>query len=334
MKFVKMIFGVASAFLIGCCSVSCAEQKHTPISGTFISFTYGLHQNWDQARWSKEFEAMEKLKFDTLIVQAVAKRDPNSGKVISYYRSKAFKIDRLYVDWILSEAEKRGWKVYLGGFSDATGEDANKAKFVELNKRIANELYSAYKSCKSFAGFYISTEPLLNEADNAGDDVIYKVYVKYLKKKYPLKKVIVSPYFITDASARCKKQGMKQWWHNRSPDEMAQQVCAFLKKCPVDIIALQDSTCWDVTMADLRTYLPKIAESVRLAGKEFWVDMEVFDTRGHTLYEPASINRIMEQIEIEKEYKCVMYCFNWCMDPNGSEETKTLYNQYYDAYFK
>jgi len=198
---------------------------------------------------------------------------------------------------------------------------------------VADELYSKYNSFKSFAGFYISTEPLLNEAEKVGSASIYSVYGTYLKTKYPEKKVVIAPFFATDASARCRKKKLTKWWRDRSPEEMAAQTRSFLKKCPVDIMALQDSTCWDVTMADLRKYLPVIAHAVRAEGREFWIDTEVFSTSDYENYRPAPISRIAEQIEIEKNYKCVMYCFNWNMDPNGSAETRSLYTQYRNMYF-
>ncbi|MEN6383638.1 MAG: DUF4434 domain-containing protein [Phycisphaerales bacterium] len=333
MNFLKITISVFAIVVIICISLSMAGEKQSPISGTFVSFAWH-HQNWDQLRWAKEFEAMAKLKFDTLIIQSVARLEPDSDKVISYYSSKSYQTKWPHVDWILNEADRRDWKVYLGGVADDTGEYDNDPEFVELSKKIADELYSSYKMHKSFAGYYIATEPLLNEAGKYGKRAIYKVYGKYLKEKYPEKKVVLSPYFITDASVRCKKSGLKKWWHDRNPKEMAKQATLFLKNCPVDIVALQDSTCWDVTMDDLRKYLPEISQNVQAAGREFWVDMEVFDTYGHTTYAPAPIQRIMEQIEVEKKYKCVMYTFNWCMDPNGTEHSKALYEQYYNAYFK
>jgi hypothetical protein len=325
---------IAFLTILFCSTIAFSQQKSTPIKGTFISLAFGLHQGWTKEDWDAEFEAMAKLKFDTLIVQSSARFDPNLGKVVSFYQGKNFKVERPHIDWIMCQAENRGWKVFLGGFSDSTGDDANKAEFIELNKKISDEIYSKYKSFKSLSGFYISTEPLLNEAATAVNDRVYSDYGNYLKKKYPNMKVAISPYFITDATPRMKKQGLKKWWHDRTPDEMAQQTACFLKVCPADIMAVQDSTCWDVTMADLRKYIPKIAEAVTSTGCEFWVDMEVFDTTNHTKDVPASIERIKEQIDIEKNYKCIMYSFDWCMSPSGTDAMKTLYKQYSDAFFK
>jgi len=315
------------------CSLSCIGKTQSPIKGTFISLASDLHIGWNECDWAREFESMSKLGFDTLIIQCVAKIDPNSGQVICFYNTSKFKIVRCQTDWIIAEAEKRGWKVYIGGIEDNVGDDADNPKFLELSKMVSDEIYSKYHSFKSFAGFYISTEPMLNDAGEAGSAAIYSVYGKYLKTKYPDKKVVISPFFATDASRRCRKQNLIKSWHDRSPDEMAAQTRSFLKKCPVDIVAVQDSTCWDVTMVDLRKYLPVIAAAVRAEGRDFWVDTEVFSTSDYENYSPASIKRIAEQIEIEKNYKCVMYCFNWNMDPNGSEETKSLYRQYRNMYF-
>jgi len=315
------------------CCLDCIGKTQSPIKGTFISLASDLHLGWNERDWAREFESMSKLGFDTLIIQCVAKIDPNSGQVICFYNTSKFKIDRCQTDWIIAEAEKRGWKVYTGGIEDNVGDDANNPKFLELSKMVSDEIYSKYHLFKSFAGFYISTEPMLNDAGEAGSAAIYSVYGKYLKTKYPDKKVVIAPFFATDASKRCKKKNLTKWWHDRSPDEMAAQMRSFLKKCPVDIVAVQDSTCWDVTMTDLRKYLPVIADGVRAEGREFWVDTEVFSTPDYENYSPAPISRIAEQLEIEKNYKCIMYCFNWNMDPNGSEETRNLYRQYRNMYF-
>jgi hypothetical protein len=314
------------------CCLSSFAKTQSPIKGTFISLASDLHVGWNERHWAREFESMSKIGFDTLIIQCVAKIDPNS-ELICYYNSSKFKIVRSHIDWILAEAEKRGWKVYTGGIQDNDESEANNPEFIELSKKIADELYYKYNSYKSFAGFYISTEFMLNDADKSASAVIYTDYSKYLKTKYPDKKIVISPFFATDASRRCRMRNLTKFWHDRSPDEMAEQMRSFLKKCPADIVAVQDSTCWDVTMADLRKYLPVIADAVQVEGREFWVDTEVFFTPDYENYSPAPISRIAEQLEIEKKYKCVMYCFNWNMDPNGTEQTKSLYRQYRNMYF-
>lgn len=315
------------------CSLSCIGKTQSPIKGTFISLASDLHIGWTEREWAREFEAMAKIGFDTLIIQCSAKIDSNSNEVVCFYNSGKFKIVRGQIDWILAESEKRGWKVYTGGIEDDDADDSNNLKFLELSKIVADDIYNKYHSFKSFAGFYISTELMLNDAAEAGPKAIYSDYGKYLKTKFPDKKVVVSPYFVTDASRRCRIRNLTKSWHDRTPDEMAAQVKSFLKKCPVYIVAVQDSTCWDVTMDDLRKYLPVIADAVRSQGREFWVDTEVFITSDYEHYTPAPISRITEQLEIEKNYKCVMYCFNWNMDPNGSAETKNLYRQYSEMYF-
>lgn len=143
-----------------------------PLRGSFVMFD----REMPSERWGKELDSMQDVGMDTLVVLAVGHLRKNSNDPLGYspssdgmlFQSKwaaahdAPAADRL--EMILSLADKRGMKVYVGSMqteSDwTTGLEL--AALRAYNERIAAEIIERYASHQSLTGWYFPQEIWMN----------------------------------------------------------------------------------------------------------------------------------------------------------------------------
>ncbi|MEN6385053.1 MAG: DUF4434 domain-containing protein, partial [Phycisphaerales bacterium] len=261
------------------------------------------------------------------------------GTISAYFHSDNYPIfnyEFTPIDTVLDIADRRGYNVYIGMYERPGSLDD---EIYNNTVTVSNELMSKYGTHPSFTGFYILQEPLLNEGEATGSLKIFRDVTTYLHTNFSSKKTAIAPYFIADASARLAANGGTQWWHDRTPAEMAYQAKRFAELTDIDLMLVQDSTCWDTTVAQISAYMFAIAPEVESTGCEFWTDMEMFAwANNYTEFVLAPISRIAGQIAAESSYKKVMFTF-WYMDPDElgyyqqiDPARVQLYNNYTNAF--
>jgi len=105
-----MLFLSASAAIVE------AAKASNKLNGVFVTLnTPWRHISLTADEWGNEFDAMEALGIDTLIVQYVV-RDYDNGSFKAAYPSSTFQqeADTNQIRYILDQADARGFKVYLG----------------------------------------------------------------------------------------------------------------------------------------------------------------------------------------------------------------------------
>jgi Domain of unknown function (DUF4434) len=329
---------LASALLVaGALGCQGGTSRTKPVRGTFVVLnSWGMHDEYGPAEWRGEFDRMADIGFNTVIVQAVVEEAYEGRPSGAYYRSDAFARLRPHVESILDEADARGWRVFLGLYDRLNAW--NYAALVQEQSRVvAAELYASYGSRRSFAGWYLNVEPLLNESSPPANLEFYRDLTAFLKRSFAGKQVAIAPYMIVDAAgAKCEgSQATPQWWRDRTPVEMAHEAAVLVSEIDPDVFILQDALSGTTTPDLFQAYVPGVAEAVRAAGKEFWLDMAVFDLSDacdpYSLV-PASIDRVEQQLRMEDGYPIVAYAFRPCMDPTVSAEARSLYEGYRKRY--
>ena len=287
-----------------------ARDGLPPISGTFVSFYWSRQSNYTALDWDKEFEKMSAIGINKIIILGAYVEGYGSNEVLSFDS---------HMENVLRNADQRNMQVYMGPYDlKAHWETAEKtAKMEAKNKEYATILYNKYKTHKSFVGWYITSEPLLNDTyDNFS--LITNITSHY-KSLDPNLKVLAAPYFF----AECKPDRFRcngQWWSNLTPTEIGEQVKKFFQNTGIDIIAVQDGVgASKITIPELALFLPEMDKAAKSIGKEFWVDMETFKyNSNNTQFIVTSFAELLPQLDIENDYTIVSYIFYPYMYNNGS----------------
>ncbi len=321
-----------------------------PLRGSFLTFDRGL----PPALWAMEFDFMQAVGMDTVIVLAVGHLRSNSADPLRYsvstdgllYPSKwaptlnARADDRL--ETILSLADQRGTKVYIGLLqteSDwSTGLEF--AALREYNKRIAAEILERYRTHPSLVGWYFPQELWMNWVKYYGRDyygtAVLRDFVADMKR--------IDPDKITAATVVFKKEkdGLMP---PLTASDLENIMTNFLQTTRVDILMPQDGVGAQAGAAPI-TELPAYFAAMANARNEAGVGtvllaiVETFTAApdlSSDRYPPASISRIEAQLTAVGPYVSgsVSWIFGHDMSPQATyypEQAAALYRDYQARY--
>ncbi len=312
--------------------------KAAPFSSTFITFSWSQNTKFTLTDWQREFADMNKIGIKTLIVSAIATKGTMAGvddNMLVYYDTDLYSSNRaplLHLKTIMDLADQYKMNVYLTPFvlGNEYTSDAKKKEFLDVSQKMATEILAKYGQRPSFLGWYLPAEQLLNYP--VPDTYVIDL-AKYYKSITPTKKIIVAPYYIapcTPGRFRCDGQ----WWPNQNPNQMAQNAKTYMQAVGADIMAVQDGTGGsEITLDELKSYLPPMAAAVTSIGKEFWIDVEMFKHNSdRTQYVSLDSTYLDQKIAIEKSYPLTMWIYNPNLSPQGGDASKQLYDYYYQNY--
>lgn len=236
------------------------------ITGTFLDeLTVDIaSNNWSASEWDREFEIMNSVGIDTVIVI----RPGNGSRAL--FESEVLKkhvnllpvYDNLF-ETFLDLSEKYGMQLYSGTYHSGGEFITNPDREIEINKAFIEEILEKYGSRKAFAGWYLSSE--IGKQNEAGVKTLRELG-KVCKGRSPNDTVLISPYM----------WGCKQFddpitpeRHEKEWDEIFAQLEGF-----VDIVAFQDG---NVGYDDLSTYLDINLKLLKKYGMTAWSNVETFD---------------------------------------------------------
>lgn len=323
------VIGLSSYYLIPKkqpISISQVSTNAAPISGTFISFVWGLTSQFTPEQLQSEFEDMSAIGINTIIIAGV--HTANFG----HYNLPDTTHYNL-LDSIFKLAAQYSMRVYFApvDYYNYFSSPENTANLDRLSKKYATEIAEkGYTNKPEFSGWYITQEFLLNTDDQNFSNI--RSLVDHYKIITPNKKVIASPYYLSPCypgKIRCTNQ----WWPNKTPAEMAENAKKFMQATNVDIMAIQDGVgSSGITTEELNQYLPAINQAVTSIGKEFWVDAETFRmTVNSSAQVPAKIDSLVEQMNTVKKYPVVIWLYHYLSRQNNTA-SQTLFNDYVSHY--
>lgn len=331
---IALIFSVVNSSLTN--TRTKAFKPNSPISGTFLSFPFAKSRNFTDTDWQKQFDVMNNIGIDTLIIGGILTKGYEQEAPIAYYRSTKYSTQatpaKPHLDTILDLATKYKMKVYIAPV-DRSENWVHVDEHISLSLSVAQELYDkGYTTHPQFSGWYLQQEPFLNQ-----DYTDYSSWKKLTEtfKRLANKPVIISPYFIAPCNGdKTKLRCENQWWQDRTSEEIAIRAQRVMQGTEADIMAVQDGVgASGVSLQELTDYIPRIEQKLKEIGKEFWVDAEIFryDTT-RTKFIPASINDLVNQLFTLKNYKIVVWIFEHYMGPYFSNESHKLYADYITQY--
>jgi len=320
------------------------------LRGSFLTFDRELPREL----WAKEFDDMQAVGMDMMVVLAVGHLRSNPADPLRYslaadgllYPSKwapapdARADDRL--ETILSLADERGMKVYIGSLqteSDwTTGLEF--AALREYNKRIASEILERYRTHPSFVGWYFPQELWMNWVKYYGRDyygtAVVRDFVADMKR--------IDPDKTTAATVVFKKEG-DGLMPPLTASDLESVMTNFLQTTRVDILMPQDGVgamAGAAPITELPAYFAAMARARDEAGAGtlLLAIIETFTAApdlSRDRYAPASIARVEQQLNAVGPYVSgsVSWIFGHDMSPQATyypEKAAALYRDYRARY--
>ena len=294
-----------------------------PINATFIDeITYDIvPQYWSKKDWSNDLDNMKNVGINTLVIM----RSIFYGKMI--YDSDVFNykktFDYDFIDFILSEAQKRDMKVFIGlHIKDLTWGDGDYEYELKQNKIFIKEILDKYEKYSSFIGWYIPHE--------AGS-LIYNfketldVMCKYCKEVTPDKLVIISPFF----------RGQNYYPQPLTPKETYDVWDVLFKDSGeyIDICAFQDGTC---LLSDYEAYFNEAKKICDKYNVSLWANIETFERDEKSTFPPIDFDVLKHKISMAKKYVSGMITFEFShfLSPNSIYEKAKENNKLYIKEYK
>ena len=291
-----------------------------PITGTFIDeITYDIpSSNWSHEQWAADFDNMKAVGIDTLVFI----RGGFEGRTV--FPSENFFCLRKddFVEFVLTEAEKRGMSVYIGLYiSNLTWNDGDVKGEVEANKLFIAEVVKRYGKHKSFVGWYIPHEVAGNSFNI---ERLTKSLSAMCKDATPDKLVLLSPFFKEETTDH------KPFTAQRFYDEWDGIFGSFGND--VDICAYQDGS------ASLKNVVEYFKAAKRLCdghGIKLWSNVETFERDVRKLYFPVPFELLQTKIELLKPYveKSITFEFSHFLSPQSIFPSARNLNKLYVDYY-
>ncbi len=296
-------------------------MKKGPITGTFIDeITYDMpSSNWSQEQWKKEFDYMQDVGIDTLILV----RGFFAGR--SIYPSRVCHTEEAedFAGFVLEQAERRRMDVFFGLYiSNLTWNDGDAATEIRRNKPFIDEVLRRYGQHPSLKGWYIPHETCCDEL-NIGE--VMHGLSGICKEKAPDKSILISPFFKTNltcpGAALTPQQHYEEW--DRIFDRVGENI---------DICAFQDGTAPLDQFDDYFGYTEKLCEKYHI---HHWANLETFERDVRSLYYPISFPLLKQRLEHHKKYaeKIITFEFSHFLSPQSINPSARNLNHLYKTYY-
>jgi hypothetical protein len=291
------------------------------ITGTFLDeITHDIPSaNWGPEEWAADFDAMQAVGIDTVILIRAGYRDRatfNSEALAAEYPMRPVYLD--LVDLFLAQAERCGMTFYFGVYdSGRFWRQGQPEREIEINLRFTEEVARKYAGRAAFGGWYMSHE--ISEYDE-GAMRLYERLARHVKglKDRP---VLMSPYM----------RGRKQFEDPITPEEHEghwDRVFARLRDF-VDIVAFQDG---QVDFQELPAFMEINTRLARKHGLKSWSNVETFERGMPINFLPINWPNLRYKIEVAEAArveKLITFEFSHFLSPNSMyPSAHTLYRRY------
>lgn len=293
-----------------------------PLGGSFLNF----YRNFPLSHWAQEFDWMRQISMSNIVVVAAGGLRPDSADSTGYSLSgegllyPSMQIDSSLrpttdrLEMILSLADQRGMKVYLGSlqtYNDwSTGTEFDALR--KWNKLVAQEILANYGHHPSLEGWYFTQELWMN-------------WIKYYGATYYGLGVMAN--YVTDMKSLDAKRPVsaavvfKKDGYGAMPgiavNEIAGLTQTLLTATQIAILMPQDGAGAEAgapLVSDLPSYFEAMRNGIAGAntGAVLWSTVETFTAIpnvSNDRYPPASAGRIQSQVNSVRPY--VSGFVNW-----------------------
>jgi hypothetical protein len=297
------------------------EPSGLPITGTFLDeISLDIpSQNWGPDEWRADFDAMQAIGIDTVVIIRGGLRDKTifPSKVIVHDPGE----DLAHI--FLDLAGEHGMRLFFGTYDSwEWARNGTWKEEIAINKRFMNEILERYGSHGSFAGWYLSHETSHNRFHFPD---LYRELSEEAKRLTPEKPVLISPFY--PSKKVYGDEGME-------PERFADDWRRMLEGVSsIDYVAFQDGTA-DLNELDL--YLAQAKLVTDELGIELWNNAETFSREWPQELPPIDFEELREKIVIAGRYatKNITFEFSHFMSPNSIYPAARELHKRYREHFR
>lgn len=329
MQFLQSFFSKALILLVNlavlCSPLGSLKQMNKPIlNGSFVQPE--LLDSWSDDEWEKEFEIMQNLGMDHLILQWTA--DSKARTAVYPTKIKEFEqeTDSDVIAKLLAMGQKFNISIFLGlqlhedWFENYVNDLEWLDEQSEISRELIVEIEALYGDTRAFKGWYLPFEvdnwnfPTKKEWLRLAD--FYNKTIHELEKVSVEKRVMISPFFNT--AGGLDVAGWQEMW------------TTILQRSEIDIIALQDGMGVNhAKREELPTWFDATHTAIRESGKhtELWADTETFTSENS----PMMIADMVGNMKVVQKYvdQYTSFSFNHYLSPQlESKEASKAYEDY------
>jgi len=301
------------------------------ITGTFLDeISHDIpHQNWSEKEWDQDFQYMESIGIDTVILIRAGYR-----KFITYPSSYLIKkgcympsTDLL--DMFLRLAKKYDMTFYFGLYDSGEYWDTgNLSNEIEHNKYVIEEVWKNYgEKYESFGGWYISGE-ISRKTKGAID--AFSSLGKQCKEVSGGLPTFISPWIdgkkavMSATGILTKDESVSVQEHEKEWDEIFDGI-----KDNVDACAFQDG---HIDYDELDAFFEVNKKLADKYGLKCWTNAETFDRDMPIKFLPIKFDKLRMKLEAAKRAgyeKGITFEFSHFMSPQSAYlQAGHLYNRY------
>ena len=318
-------------------AASLANEGHPVADGSFIQ--WWLVKDWDDSRWTNEFNALKEAGMSYLVLAPTAFRHSSEDVTETIYPTsvEGFRIMKDengdeypdIVDACLRNAQEAGIKVFLGlnsgdgWWDNQSNEEWLTARMEEGNK-VADELWSLYggKYADTICGWYWCWEAdnLNLKLENQSAEIFARaisINIDHLQATGKRLPVMFCPFMN---------------YRLNTPREYAdvwEYIFANSSLGAGDIFCPQDGIgAGGQTMDTVAQWFAALREAVNTKpGLKFWADVETFDATDWTA---GTIGRFVTQLELVRPYVDNYITFAYCHYYSPYNVDPGFHNTYVD----
>lgn len=294
------------------------------------------HQNWSDKEWDRDFQAMQAIGITTVVMIRCGLRQwlTYPSKILMRERG-AYEPPVDLIDMFLTLAEKYNMQFWVGTYVGDKGEKKNEEGLsvsdiddpraeIELDKRIASEIWERYGHRKAFRGWYLSKEISTNVKYIVDEFVELGKHCKDISNNLP---IMISPGMLGRKAWRQGEDAARDLdfeRHQKDWDEIMGRISGI-----VDIIAFQDGHVEFYELTDVLKINKALAEK---HGIECWTNSETFDRDMPFRFPPIKWEKLRLKLKCAEKAgikNAITFEFSHFMSPNSFwPQAGHLYNRY------
>lgn len=291
-------------------------REWLPITGTFINeITYDIpSQNWGADEWRADFDAMNAIGIDTVIIIKGGLRRETVFPSAVIGTPGTTDLASLF----LAEAAARGMKLWFGIYDSwEWARNDTWREEVSINKRFMTEVKERYGAHPAFEGWYLTHETSHRRFHFRE---LYTELSEFARAITPEKPVLISPFY----------PSRKVYGDDAlAPEEFADNWRQMLRGVTtIDYAAFQDGTA---PLALLDAYLAQAKTVMDELGITLWNNVETFTREMPVKFPPIDVRELDEKLRIAARYavKNITFEFSHFMSPNSCYPSAgNLYRRY------
>ena len=301
------------------------------ITGTFLDeISHDIpHQNWGEKEWERDFQYMQAIGIDTVIMIRSGYR-----KFITYPSSYLQNYQGCFsppVDLLalfLTLADQYGMNFYFGLYDSGKYWDTgNMQHEIDVNRYVIDEVWEKYGHHKSFKGWYLSMEISRKTKGAVNAFNTLGLQCKAVSNGLP---TFISPWIdgkksvLAHTANLSKADSISLYDHEQEWSE----IFAGLQHS-VDAIAFQDGHIDYNELGDFFAVNKKMADQF---GLECWTNAESFDRDMPIKFLPIKFEKLrlkLEAARLANYDKAITFEFSHFMSPQSAYgQAGHLYNRY------